>query len=162
MFGMNRLEVARSVLVAPATEEELRVRLEVFGEELLRCHFDEPELTAMIHRECERGMPVAMDVFRETFLQSFHTLTQFFEIAQKKKLVTKAISGRTIAVNFFGSLMHLSKSDETARKVFGVSISDPSYRHQIVSEIVSLQLGGALNKKARTTIKKSNKGKRIS
>jgi TetR/AcrR family transcriptional regulator len=141
-FGEQRLAAARRILEAPATMEELRVRLRLFVDEVWRCHIEQPELTRIIHRECELDLPLAQDIFKRTFLKVLETQIAFFSAAQKRGLLRKELDARKITVLFFGSMMHTSQKMRMSEQLLGESILQPEYRKDMVEHLLTAFLEG--------------------
>jgi AcrR family transcriptional regulator len=141
-FGEGRLVVAQRLLQKPQKLDELKLRLEMFAEEMFTCYFDNREVIQILHRECDMGTPVAQDVFRETFLKIFSTLIEFFQSAQKKKLIRRELDPQILAQSFFGILTHITRSNDLSEKLFGHSLRDPAHRRKLVDQIVSFFIFG--------------------
>ncbi|MBI3557769.1 MAG: TetR/AcrR family transcriptional regulator [Deltaproteobacteria bacterium] len=143
-YGKQRLQASMRILTAPATKEELRLRLGLFVDEMISCHIEEPELSTIVHRECEQELPIIPDIFRETFLRMFETLIGFLKAAQRKKLFSKKIDAHLAAVFLFGSILHMFKTDAIGRKYFGLTIHEAKYRRRVRENIMKVFLDGVL------------------
>jgi TetR/AcrR family transcriptional regulator len=141
-FGQERLALAQRVLQPPQTVEELRFRLKLFIEEMLTAHLNQQGVVQIIHRECDMDLPVAQEVFRQTFLRVFGTMVEFFKSAQAVGIVRPDLDPLFIANSIFGSIKHVTQSDRISAKFFGLSISDPDYRAKIIDHILMLNLYG--------------------
>jgi TetR/AcrR family transcriptional regulator len=143
-FGEQRLAAARRILEPPSTKEELRLRLRLFVEEVWRCHIEQPDLTRIIHRECELELPQALDIFRSTFLKVLETQIEFFTVAQRKGLLKKEVDAAKFTLLFFGAMMHAGQKMRMSELLIGVSIRDPEYRRQTLNQLLLAFLEGAL------------------
>jgi AcrR family transcriptional regulator len=141
-FGRERLAVAERILQEAKTREEFGVRLELFLEEVTTCHLSEPELSSLVHRECELAVPLIPDIFEDTFLQIFARLMAFLKNGQKRGYCRSEIDTQLAAGYLMGSLFDLFRSDAVAKKYFGRTIADPDYRKKTISTLVTLFLGG--------------------
>lgn len=141
-FGRENLELVERLLHPTQNAEEVRVRLQMFIEQMLVCYTDEPELTAIIHREFELGMPVARDLFTETFLKVFECLLKFFESAAKKGLIRKDIDPFIVTSLFMGSLNQLGRLNRLNEKLFNFSIQTPAVRKKLEEQILPVFLEG--------------------
>lgn len=141
-FGKSRLEVAQRVLQKPQSLDEFRFRLKLLTEEMFSCHMEAPESARIIHRECDMEMPVAQDIFRNTFLKIFETLVEFFQHAQEAKIVRADLDAAITTQIFFGSMVHIMKSDGITEKFYGRSLKDPEYREKVVNHIISYCIHG--------------------
>ncbi len=143
-FGRERLDVARKMLQPPKSAEEIFIRLRMFAEEMFRCHVDESELTQIIHRECELGLPLAEDIFKETFMEVFGSMVEFWRVARERKLIRPELDPQTLAGIFFGVVMHTAKSERINVKFYKQSISDEAYRNRVLDHIERTVIRGAL------------------
>ena len=144
-LGMARLAVAQNVLQDASSLEEFKLRLQLFIEELLRAHLEEPEVCRIITRECDLQFPIARDIFQNTFLKVYETLVHFFKSAQKKDLLRKDLEIETVAHFLFGGLIHSTQKDEINEAFFGRTIKDPLYRANLIQNSVSFCLFGCAN-----------------
>lgn len=152
-FGRQNLELAERILHPAENSEEVRVRLQMFIEQMLVCYTEEPELTAIIHRECELGLPVARDIFAETFLKVFECLLKFFDSAAKKGLIRKDIDPFIAASLFIGSLNQLGRLNSLNEKLFNFSVQMPAIRKKLEEQILPIFLEGL---SARSSESKEN------
>ena len=141
-FGRSRLEMARKLLVPPSSQEELRIRLTMFVEEWMGCQMDQPDICRVIYRECDLEFPVAPDVFRDLFLESFKTLQEFFRRSQATGFIHPDRDVLAMSGFLMGSMMHMARNDYVSKKFFNVSLKDSDYRTRVVGELVTQFLEG--------------------
>jgi TetR/AcrR family transcriptional regulator len=141
-FGQMRLSTAQRLLKAPDSFEEVKLRLKMFIEEILSFHLSEPELTQIIHKECENAAPLAPDIFRQTFLKVFETLVEFLSDAQKRGMLREDFDPMIVSNLFFGSMMHLIHRDSISKKYFQCTIADETYRQRVTDQLLQLLLEG--------------------
>ncbi len=141
-FGRKRLAVTHRLLQPPSTLEEMRLRLGMFVEEIIIFHLEERDVTRIVHRECEMELPIAQDVFRETFVKVFETVQHFFESAQKQKLIDPSLDPHITAQIFMGSVLQFAKSNPISEKIFGKSLHDKKHRDRVLLHIVRNCLHG--------------------
>jgi AcrR family transcriptional regulator len=139
-----RLSIAQQVLVPPRSQEELRIRMELFLREIFIGHLEEPELCQIVARECELGIPIAQDLFKTTFLKIFETLVSFFQAAQSLGFLKTALDPEIVASVFFGGLFHMTAKDPLHEKFLGRSLKDPHYREQVIQNCLNFYLEGLL------------------
>ncbi|MBN8554522.1 MAG: TetR/AcrR family transcriptional regulator [Deltaproteobacteria bacterium] len=135
-FGQKRLEATQRLFKSPETFDEVRVRLEMFVEEIFNFHIEEPYLPKIVHRECENAFTIAPDIFKQTFLKVFETLLEFLKQAQANGFLRADLDPFISAQLFFGSLMHLIRNDPTTKKYFDKSISDKNYRTLVTQQLL--------------------------
>jgi TetR/AcrR family transcriptional regulator len=141
-FGQARLAVAQRVLQPPQTLDELRFRLKMFLEEIFSAHVEETCAAQIIHRECEMELPVAQEVFKNTFMKVFGTLVAFFESAQKHGIVRADLDPMIVTVQVMGGAIHIARSDKIGAKYFGRSIADPAYREKVIEHLLTCSIYG--------------------
>lgn len=141
-FGKEKLAAAQRLLQGPNNLEEFRVRLQMFMEELFQSHLLEPDLTKVVHRECDMASPLTSDIFRNTFMKVFETLVEFIKASQKKGILKKDLDPLITTHIFFSSMMHILKTDEMSRTYFNQTIRDETYRQKLTDHILRLFLEG--------------------
>jgi AcrR family transcriptional regulator len=141
-LGKARLAVAERVLQEPNSMEEFRIRLHMFMEELLTVHVEEPELSRIVTRECEMNLPIAQDIFKNTFLKVYETMVNFFRSAQKKQLLRKDLDVEIVTGVLFGGLLHMAQKDRVSETFFGRTIRDRKHRDNIIETSISFCLQG--------------------
>ncbi len=141
-FGNQRLAVAQRVLKPASSREEVRVRLQLFVEEVFNCHLEQADACQLVHRESELQIPVIPDIFEETFLKIFETLVDFLKKAQNSGFLRTGQDCQIIARIFFSSVMHIAHTDPLAQKIFSKTLANAKYRDQMVSHLLSTFLDG--------------------
>lgn len=143
-FGKDRLKMAERLLQPPSSREELRIRLDMFIDEVLGSHIDQPELSQIIHRECDLDLPLALDVFQSTFMKIYDCLLGFIKEAKAKNLIRKDIDLEVATGVMFGSIVSFSRMDRLRERMRSHSIKDPKFREKVRNHIVQIFLEGAL------------------
>lgn len=141
--GKARLADTQRILSEPAQSiEELKIRLRMFVEDFFLFHIAEPEITIILHREMACEQKMVRDIFKETFMPAFLTLQQFIVAAQRKGMVSSKADPMIVCGAFFGSLVHIVRSEQVAREFFGITITDEKMRKKIVDQLVQTFLVG--------------------
>ncbi|HAR42178.1 MAG TPA: hypothetical protein DCS07_06045 [Bdellovibrionales bacterium] len=135
-FGKERLAAAHRVLQTPNSLEEVQIRLQLFFEELLIAHIEQPEITQLIHRESDQCGGACEPVFKETFLKSFETLIEFFSRAQKAGILESTFEPNILAGLAFGAVINSGRADKLNRKYFNHTIADPKYRKTVLDCVI--------------------------
>lgn len=143
-FGLEKLAVAQRLLQSPNTLEEFRVRLRMFVEEMMVSHIEEPDLTKVVHQECESGAPRTPEIFKQTFMKVFETLVNFIQDSQKNGLIRDDLDSHLLTKIFFSGLMHSLRSDAVSKKYFNCSIEDPEYRQKLGDGLLEVFIQGAI------------------
>jgi hypothetical protein len=114
----------------------------MFVEELMISHIQEPDLTKVVHRECEMAAPITPDIFRQTFMKVFETLIGFIQASQNNGLLRKDMDALMMTKIFFSGLMHNLRTDEVSKKYFNCSIQDPAFRQKLGDGLLELFIKG--------------------
>ena len=149
--GEQRLAATRRVLALANSLLEFELRLKLFSEEIVNSHLRDPELAAIVHRECERGgsqLPEVADIFRTTYLLVFKTLQLFIEDGISKKFLRQDLDAEIATLFFFGQLIHAVRLDTANSKYFGKTIANPEYRERYLSQLVEIFILGLAQKGA--------------
>jgi AcrR family transcriptional regulator len=143
--GMSRVQSAQKFLLAPKSVEEFRVRLMLYADDFIQWSLDEPEVVALLHRECMGEMALTKDIFRNTFLKGFDLLSGFFESAKRGKLLQQKTDPFLAAGLFYGSLIHMVRTQTLAKELYGLSLADGKTREKVVEAAVNQVLFGIID-----------------
>lgn len=141
-FGKARLAFAERILTSPESLNDMKTKLRLWAEHFLECHIEEQEVTTILHRECVNDRQVTRELFENTFLKIFQTLVKFVASAKKQDLLRDDVDPHIAAGLFYGSLIHIGRTDKLQQEFFGKSITDPKYRNQIIEHAVQTLLKG--------------------
>lgn len=144
-FGESQLAMIDRLLRAPASVEEFQIRLQMFAEELLSDLQRDCRLFQILQQEMDAGLPLAEDVFRETFLKIHETLKAFFKVAQQRRFIRSDIDIRVAVGHLVGSIMFFVRSDRIGERFLGLSLRDPKYFQRVKQSILQLFLNGIAN-----------------
>lgn len=145
-FGTERLEAAVRILKAPTSTQELQVRMQMFIDEMFRCHVENPETTQIIHRECTQNFAHIQKIFEKTFLNVHATLIKFFKDAKSKGLILKKRDPQILATIFMGQIVHIARINAMAKNYTNMSIDNEKDREYFSKEILETFLYGAIQK----------------
>lgn len=143
-LGQNRLAACSRMLQTVESAEELRVRLKMVLEEVISFQLEEPELTTIVFREVESGLPVAKDIFEQTFLRIIMNLREFFVSAQKAGIIRDDVDAWHISATIQGTLNYFIRFDPVRSQYVKASIKDPVYREKAIDDILRIVLQGVL------------------
>lgn len=141
-IGTAKLRQARDLLQPAQSAEEFRVRLTLLCRDIFDAHQDNPNLHAMIHRECESPEPIVEDIFKRTFLKVWEELERFIASAQSLGIVRGEIDPSIAATQFLLGLLQMAKLDTLNFRFFGKTLKDSEYRTHVTQQIVQLFLKG--------------------
>jgi AcrR family transcriptional regulator len=141
-FGRSRLATAQRLLTKPESSEEFKLRLKLFVEEVVRCHFEELEVTQIITRECDQPRAITQDIFKSTFLKAFETLQEFFESARGRGFLRIDMDTYLVAEIFFGAILWSLRMSQVSASLHGFSIRESVHREKFVQHVVDLVISG--------------------
>ena len=141
-FGRARLASAQRLLQPPRSEEEFRVRLEMFMDEFFHAYLEHPEVTRIIQLRCELNPSLTDDIFKETFLKVFETLAGFVKGAQKNGIVPKDLDPLTTGSIMFASIVHFIRIDHMNQRHMGQTLKDAKYREKLSRHLIEILLHG--------------------
>jgi AcrR family transcriptional regulator len=144
-FGQGRLEAAQRMLQLPTSLEEFKVRLGMFVDEMVTWLMSNPECCQMIQREADSGLPIAEDVFANTFLQVFATIKKFLAASQEKGFLRKDFDAHIAAGVFHLSLVQMVRMDQIGARFFDVTVKDEKYLKKLKDQFISIFMHGLAN-----------------
>lgn len=154
-FGNARLEVSQKLTeLAPKavlTREEMRIKLTIIAQEILRCHCEQNDLTQLVHRTMQLNPELGKDIFAETFAKSIGLLVKFFENAHKHKVIRAELNPRVAAHLFMGNLIHLGCSAKVFKSFLGIDIENKKEQSLIIQNWIRIYLEGAFADPAQGT-----------
>lgn len=142
-FGSSRVPSLIAVLQTPKSLEEMRLRLEMFLNEVALVHTEQPELSRIVHRECSRSSDVAQSIFHKIFHQTFTELLRFITESVNGGLLRHDLDPMLTATNLIGVMVHMSMTDSIREHFFQKSLHDPVFRKHAVEHCVRLFIDGA-------------------
>jgi AcrR family transcriptional regulator len=143
-FGQSRLSYTKAVLDSVESTQDFKVRLRLILTTMLTSQVEERDLIRMLLRELEAGLPVAKDVFENTFLKLTEAIIGFFKLAQKKGIVRADLDPHFLTVLLHGTMCHMNRLDHVNQTYFKRSIQDPKFREKMIDNMLSILLTGAL------------------
>lgn len=145
-FGQERVAQSRSLLESVNSVEELRVRTKLLITEILNAQANQMDLTRMLLKEIDGGLPHAADVFERTFLGIIRSMIAFFEEGQRKGLVNPKIEPIYLTLIIHGFISHMTRVDPVGQRYFEHSIQDPANRERMVDSLMQLLVNGAFTR----------------
>lgn len=135
-FAKSRVQSSERFLKPATTLEEFQIRLGLFLEDLIMTHVNNPEVTAIVHRNFDMESPKTDDIFQNLFLRSFSILVEFFSNGQKHKIIDAKLDPRQMAGLTFGSVLQTARMDSVGKKYFGLSITNEEHRRRLIEHAV--------------------------
>jgi AcrR family transcriptional regulator len=146
-FGATKLASVERLLQTPRNKDELRIRLNMFVQDLLDGFVEEPDLTTIIYREAESPHDFIDDIFREHFLKLFDTIVTFLEAGQKGGIIRADIVPRLSAGLLFGGITHFFRMARVSKMYKRRTIDDNNLRRELIEHIEKVYLHGLLSTK---------------
>jgi AcrR family transcriptional regulator len=145
--GSDQLHVAVRVLSKePETIDEIKIRLEMFVDEMLLYGIKHPDMLAILDRDLNSEFHLIEDIFKKTFLNVFQLLSDFIDKAKERKLLADWIDPNLSAAPLMGAILHILKTDSIRSKIFNRSIVDEDVRNITRDYIVKSHLFGMLRR----------------
>ena len=143
--GIDRLQIAQRILdCQPTSIDEVKVRLEMFIDEMLLDGVTNPEVCAILHRDIHSEFHLIEDIFKQTFLRTFQLLATFLTEAKHKGILDSWVDPNLSAVHMMGAVIHSLKTDPIRKKLFNETINNSSTRTYTRDYIVKTHLEGML------------------
>lgn len=142
-FAIRRIEAINRLLNAePKSREEMQTRIELFVEELLLSFVADPDGFHIVNQEAKSGNPVAIEIFRETFLGSFENAIRFFAKAKEHGVIDASRDPLIIASLLFSLTCETARNDHLGELFYNVTIKDENRRKLVAEHIVSTFMNG--------------------
>jgi AcrR family transcriptional regulator len=142
IYGEGRLKSASKILTKANSIEELKLRIKLFCEDFIKEGLENMHATKMICREIEIENPLIEDIFQETFLKLYKTLTEIFEDAQTKNLIRNDLDAMIITSSFFHNLTSSLRLNHVGEKYFNRTLLDPIYSELYINNIITILFDG--------------------
>ncbi len=140
----DRSQAIGRILADPASAEEMRVRIELFVEEMQSSIISNINFFEIMEREMRAGNPMVLKLFEETMLNSFKQVMQFFGRAIENKLLQDGLDPVILATLLFTSTCDSARKNYLAKRFFSESFEDPEYRRKYAQHVAGLFLKGVM------------------
>lgn len=147
-FGRRRLQDSENILTTPEGPADLKVKLKLWMGQFLRCHVEDKNVCAILHRENIMENKFLFELFQSTFSKTFEAMVKFFEAGRKKGIIRKEVDPTTATHMLFGFMVHMGRNQEGMKKTQGVSIADDKFRTQVAEQAIDILLHGVLRETA--------------
>ena len=144
LFAQARMEALGRILGEPKTHDELKVRLELFVDEIIRSVMDDPHGFDIIQQEIKAGNPMIFEIFKNTMLKGFNGLVLFFTQAQKNDLIQPDLDPMILAGILFSMTCEAPRKDILNQTFFKVSFTQSEWRQKFSRHVVTVMLNGVL------------------
>lgn len=150
-FGLERVEAAERVLRPATSLEDFKIRLRLFGEEIINIHTKEPNVCRMVHRAMDTPDTVTLELFKNIFNRIYVALHNFMIEAQRTGILKMNQDMEIMAGLAFGSLLHNIKADSMRALVGMRTLDEPRYRDATIDHWVALLTEGMANTHSAST-----------
>jgi TetR/AcrR family transcriptional regulator len=138
---------AQKVLKPPTSAEEFRLRLQLFAEEFIALHRSEQHICKIVQHDLESANPVALEIFKTTFIPMFETLVQFIASAKANGLIRKNVDPDIATPIIFSSLSNLIRMEPMHIKLKGYSLFDETHFDKTIQHFVLQATQGIFSEK---------------
>lgn len=143
-FARSRREAIQRILSEPKNVDEMRVRLELFIEELQMAVLADRDIFEIIDREMKAQNPIVLKIFEDTMLQSFRSVVGFWDQAQKNGLLKEGVDPMIVASALFTATCDVVRKDFLAKRYFDVSFEQADWRRKYAQQLAALFLTGVI------------------
>lgn len=143
-FARGRMEAIQRIVGEARSKDEIRVRIQLFAEEIMAGFVNDPYGFEIVDREVRAGNPIILKIFENTMLLAFKGVVGMFQDAKKNNLLREDFDPLIAATCLFTSCCDAVRKDVLAKKFFGVSFHDPVWRKKFADHIVNLFTNGVL------------------
>lgn len=143
-FTRGRSEAIQRILSEPRNAEEMRVRLELFIEEMQSSVLSDRDNFEIIDREMRSENPIILKVFEDTMLISFKSVIEFFRKAQANGLIIDDADPMILASILFTSTCDSARKSHLGKRFFNVSFEQADWRRKFAKQIADLFLRGVM------------------
>lgn len=139
-IGSERLKMAAQILKPPQSQEEFRLRMRLFCENLFDLFLEDRDSGLLIVREYDRIDSPAEEIFKSTFLKIFDLILGFFKTAQQHKLIDQNKDVFTLTKLFFGCISSQMRLDHLNENIYKKSLKQSAEREKVLCHILDLFL----------------------
>lgn len=143
-LGRIRNEAIQRILGQPQNKDELRVRLELFMEEMIAAVMSDPHGFEIVDKEMRSGNPQILKLFEDTLLVTFKTVVSFFGEAQERGILREDVDPFVLASVLFTVTCDTARKDAVGKAFFNVSFAQEEWRRNYTRNVVNLFMQGVL------------------
>jgi AcrR family transcriptional regulator len=143
-FVNDRMQAIRRILGDPRNRDELRVRIELFVEEMMESIMADPHGFEIVDREMRSGNPAVIKLFQETMLVAFNSVIDFFKQAKSRGLLREEVDPMIASSLLFTATCDSTRKEIYAKKFFNTSFGQADFRHDFARAIVGLFMNGVV------------------
>lgn len=143
LFAKARMDAINRILNAdPKSAGEMKTRIELFVEEMFLSYIEDPDGFNIIRNEVRAENPVALEMFRDTFMQSFNNACTFIDKAKANGVISQSWDTMITAKLLFTLCCECNNNDHLGKKFFNVTVHDESWRKKLAEHVVAVFMNG--------------------
>lgn len=143
-LGGERLDIGQRLLSDFSSPEEFRFRLKMFAEDFVRVNLEDMDFMRIIQRDFDGGHPLALESFRDVFINIFKLILGYLEKAQHKGILSAKVDVHMAASIALGALVHNLRMDFLRREMFGCSMLQPEFFEKFIEQFVFIICDGIM------------------
>jgi AcrR family transcriptional regulator len=162
-YGRSELDVARQLLTpenAQQGADRFRQTLLQFSVEQANLRIQQPDVSIIVSRECDGGIPIAERLFRDTFLQTVNLIRDFFESGRKSGIIQRHVDPLHAAGLLYGAISQVLRTSKLAAKFHKRNLADPKFREQVFTDWIDMIWFGIRSETRTPSQKNSSRRKR--
>lgn len=144
-FGEGRLNAVKGILQPARSGAEFCLRIEIYIDTMFEGFLQEPDVTRMLHRECENEMSRFDETFRQTFFKIYESLFHFYREAHEAGILRSEVDPQIASGLLHGSMVHLVRMNNLIKRHIGVDLADPVYRRRLRDQMIVCSVRGLLH-----------------
>ncbi len=146
-FLKEKIKFFETYVLSPTSQEDFRLRLKIFIEEMIRSELEQPDSVCIIRRDAEMENPATLDVFKKTIAKLFEYFVNFFKEGQKQGYIRQDLDPRAVSLFFIGGIQNALRTNNLRKKLYGVSLYDPKERENFINTSLDIFFNGVAQKK---------------
>lgn len=143
-FAHDRRDAIKRILSDPQTAEDMRVRIELFVEEMQSAILKDVSVFEIIDREMRANNPMILELFKDVMFSNFLLVQQFFSRAIESKLIRDGLDPVILATLLFTMTCDSARKDHIGKKFLGITLEDPHRRRKFAQHVSDLFLKGVM------------------
>lgn len=143
-FAKGKTDVLKDILQAPKTEEDFKIRLQLFMQTMMATYTKDAPVLKILLREMQNERKGVTDKLMTVTNPFFSMLKDFFQASIDAKLIKKGFTADYITFIFLGALSHPCNAEVAMKKNMGVTIQDKEVQKKYSKQLLELFFNGAL------------------
>jgi len=146
-FGEEKTNIAYKILQPTKSQQEFKVRFELFIDELVLSYIENSTLLALVHNEFESGAAESTTLFKTTFLKAFNMVVTFFDSAQKQGFIRKDVDVSMLSFIMMSSVKNTFVNTNLRKPFLKFSVETEEGRKKFKENLMKIFLEGIYKEK---------------